>query len=540
MMNILVAIADAVQNAVRLIPSASEMGEILCMGADGTPTSEIDKVAENAVLMYIESNHVPLNVLSEEIGFVDNCAKETLILDPIDGSRNAELGVPYYTVSLAVTDGTMNDVHTAYLRNIVTGDEYRAEKGKGAYLNGERIHVKNNYDPKEIVMMIYIGAHADPSSYEVVKRVKATRSYGCSSLEMCLVAQGSADGFLVNVKNYTHSIRVVDIAASALVLREAGGEIYDLDGNILDLPADLTVRSNFLAVSDVRVFDYIMRGETSHDTDGPHTYGIYANCNIEGVQNIARRVIACLKDEKYMIDTELAALLGTEGVPLKEMDVDTVIVLGGDGTLLRATHNTDAKILGINIGSVGFLTAVERDRIEEGMDRLLKATYTVDRRGKIRVSCNGKILGDAINEAMIHTASVAKIRSFKVYIDDSIFTEVKADGFLMSTVTGSTSYSMSLGAPIMDPRVDNAWILVPMAAFRYSSRPIILPTTAKVTIEPTMPNKDCLLIIDGQNEIRIPGGSRIEMTLSPKYGRLISMDFDFYQRVRNKLPGAVG
>ena len=94
MMNTLGAIAAAVQNAVRLIPSASEMGEILCMGADGTPTSEIDKVAENAVLMYIESNHVPLNVLSEEIGFVDNGAKETLILDPIDGSRNAELGVP--------------------------------------------------------------------------------------------------------------------------------------------------------------------------------------------------------------------------------------------------------------------------------------------------------------------------------------------------------------------------------------------------------------------------------------------------------------
>ena len=539
MMDTLVAIADAVQNAVNLIPSIEERGAVLCMGADGTPTSEIDKVAENAVLMYINSNNVPLNVLSEEIGFVDNGAMDTLILDPIDGSRNAELGVPYYTISLAVTTGTMNDVHTAYLRNLATGDEYRAEKDKGAFYNGERIRVKEGYDPENIIMMIYIGAHSNPTSYDVVKRVRATRSFGCTSLEMCLVAQGMADGFLVNIENYTHSIRVVDIAASALILREAGGEIYDLDGNILDLPVNLEMRSNFLATSSKRVFDYIMRGECSHDCVRKQTYGVYANCNIEGVADIARHVISCLEDDRYIVDSELAKLLGVEGQPLSEMRVDTVIVLGGDGTLLRATHNTSSKIIGINVGSVGFLTAVERDRIDEGIKRLRRGEYTVDRRGMIRVTCNGKVLGDAINEAMIHTDSVAKIRSFRVYIDDSLLTEVKADGYLMSTVTGSTSYSMSLGAPIMDPRVDNAWILTPMAAFRYSSRPLILPTTSKVTIEPTMLEKDCLLIIDGQSEIPIPGGTKIELTLSPKYTRLISMDFDFYDRVRNKLSGTI-
>ena len=332
---------------------------------------------------------------------------------------------------------------------------------------------------------------------------------------------------------------MVHIAASALILREAGGEIYDLDGNILDLPVNLEMRSNFLATSSKRVFDYIMRGECSHDCVRKQTYGIYANCNIEGVTDIARHVISCLEDDRYIVDSELAKLLGVEGQPLSEMKVDTVIVLGGDGTLLRATHNTSSKIIGINVGSVGFLTAVERDRIDEGIERLRRGEYTVDRRGMIRVTCNGKVLGDAINEAMIHTDSVAKIRSFRVYIDDSLLTEVKADGYLMSTVTGSTSYSMSLGAPIMDPRVDNAWILTPMAAFRYSSRPLILPTTSKVTIEPTMLEKDCLLIIDGQSEIPIPGGTKIELTLSPKYTRLISMDFDFYDRVRNKLSGTI-
>ena len=125
-----------------------------------------------------------------------------------------------------------------------------------------------------------------------------------------------------------------------------------------------------------------MRGECSHDCVRTQTYGIYANTNIEGIADVAREVIGCLGDERYIVDSELANLLGVEGQPLSKMVVDTVIVLGGDGTLLRATHNTEAKIIGINAGSVGFLTAVERDRIKEGMERLKNGEYTVSEDGK--------------------------------------------------------------------------------------------------------------------------------------------------------------
>ena len=209
MMDKLSAIADAVQKAVRAIPDGVDIGEELCMGADGTPTSQIDKIAENTVLMFIESNHLPMNVLSEEIGFVDNGAKDTLILDPIDGTRNAVLGIPYYTVSLALTDSDLNGVHTALLRNLVTGDEYRAEKGKGATYNGRPIHAKTRYDPRDITLNIYLGRSSDPNAYAVAKRVKASRSMGCASLDMASVALGRADGFLMQSENYNHSIRVV-------------------------------------------------------------------------------------------------------------------------------------------------------------------------------------------------------------------------------------------------------------------------------------------------------------------------------------------
>ena len=216
-------------------------------------------------------------------------------------------------------------------------------------------------------------------------------------------------------------------------------------------------------------------------------------------------------------------------------DVDVLIVLGGDGTILRAAHDTGARIFGINAGGVGFLTAVEREHIEEGISRLRRGDYTVDRRAKIAVSVDGEWMSDAVNEAMVHTDSVAKIRQFRVTVDGSLLTEVKADGFMLSTVTGSTSYAMSLGAPIMDPRVGDAWILVPIAAFRYSSRPIILPTSARVTIEAVMPDKGCLLVVDGQREIPVEGGSVIELTRSPECFRLIEMGADFYQKVRDKL-----
>ena len=110
------AIADAVKKAVDLIPTLEERGKDVEMGADGTPTSEVDKIAENTVLDYIVRNNVPLNVLSEEIGYVDNGFDDILVLDPIDGTSNCIAGVPLYTISMAVGRSKLSDIHTAYLR----------------------------------------------------------------------------------------------------------------------------------------------------------------------------------------------------------------------------------------------------------------------------------------------------------------------------------------------------------------------------------------------------------------------------------------
>ena len=138
---------------------------------------------------------------------------------------------------------------------------------------------------------------------------------------------------------------------------------------------------------------------------------------------------------------------------------------------------------------------------------------------------------------MVHTDSGAKIRQFKVYVDDKLATEVRADGIIVSTSTGSTGYAMSLGAPLIDPKV-NAFVIVPMAAYKFASRPFVVPSDSKVTVECVL-DKGCLLVIDGQAEHPIEGGAKVDFVRSAEKARFITFHQDFYSRVRNKLVNAI-
>lgn len=531
MMSAFKEIAERIRSAIRLIPDPKDRGEEICMGMDGTPTTQIDKIAENVVLSYIQEKNLPLNVLSEEIGFVDNGAEETLVLDPIDGTTNSVIGVPLYTVSMAIGRRSLKDVRIAYIENLVTGDIYYAEKGKGAYLNGERIRAKERTDPDKMLMMIYMGNGAHPDSFALAKRVRSSRAYGCASIEMALVATGAADGFLMNAENNRRSIRVIDIAASYLILKEAGGSIYNLDGTEFDMPFDLDHKSNFLAVGNRDVYDLVMFGP--HGRRHKYRYGVYANTSIPSAAEVTGRVLRALGSEKVIVEEKIAEVLGMKGRPIGKMDVDILITVGGDGTILRAMQKNNASVFGVNAGGVGFLAEIPVERIEEGIARVREGRYRIDERLKLQTVFNGKRMPDAVNEAVIHTDSVAKIRQFRVYVDDHLATDIRADGVIISTPTGSTCYAMSVGSPIVDPRV-NALVAVPMAAFKFAARPLVIPTSSKITVELAM-DKGCLLVIDGQEEYGIPGGSKIEFSMSSDYGRFVRFDDDFYSRIHEKL-----
>ncbi len=244
--------ARAAAEAVRAVP-LEERGRTVGMGADGTPTKFIDKVAEDVILRYIEDEGIEANFLSEEAGYIDRGCELTLVTDPLDGTHNAASGIPYYAVSIALGKDDILDLEEGVVINIVTGDEFYGARGKGAYLNDERIRVRE-YDEGRDLLLAYMGVHAAPETYDVVSRFRRVRSLGAAALEICAVACGQADGFYLNFRPEKRSLRVVDIAAGVLMVREAGGEVYDIVGNVLGMRLSLDVRTNMMAVGSNQMF----------------------------------------------------------------------------------------------------------------------------------------------------------------------------------------------------------------------------------------------------------------------------------------------
>lgn len=252
-------IADEVMKKYRELPKDFAGHLHVGIGASGTATSKIDKYAEDAVLDLVEKEEVELNVLSEEVGFVDRGFKRTLVLDPIDGTLNCTRGIPFFSVSMAVCTKTMKDADFALVKNLYTGDTYSARRGGGAELNDKRIGI-SKYSRDDAVFLMFDGVDAAPESNDVKLLASRVRTLGCASLEMSLVAQGSVQAHYMNCTNFKRMIRVVDIAASCLILREAGGEIVDLEGNKLDMELHLQDRKNFLAYGDPKIKELVLRG----------------------------------------------------------------------------------------------------------------------------------------------------------------------------------------------------------------------------------------------------------------------------------------
>jgi fructose-1,6-bisphosphatase/inositol monophosphatase family enzyme len=216
-------------------------GSNIGIGADGTVTKYVDKIAEDAALNFLNKSKLKVNILSEEIGFVDNGSDYTFVLDPIDGTRNAYRGIPFFSVSLAIGKSKISDVEYGIVKNIPTGDIFTAEKGFGAYLNKNKIGVPNMPD-SELCSSLALGKNFDKLTISLAKKEKV-RSLGSASLEMCMVAIGALDFYVVG-KEY---MRIVDIAASTLILREAGGIVKNILGEELDMPFSLDEKTSIVA-----------------------------------------------------------------------------------------------------------------------------------------------------------------------------------------------------------------------------------------------------------------------------------------------------
>jgi len=149
------------------------------------------------------------------------------------------------------------------------------------------------------------------------------------------------------------------------------------------------------------------------------------------------------------------------------------------------------------------------------------------------VTVDGRRLYDCTNEAVLHTAQVAKIRDFEVWLNGTLVQKVRADGIIVATPTGSTSYNLSVGGPIVDPRVE-AFVISAIAPFKPAARATVVPTNGEVRVKLTKP-KECLLVLDGQHEEEIKGTEDIRFSGSESRAKLVKFGDDFYRRIEEKL-----
>jgi fructose-1,6-bisphosphatase/inositol monophosphatase family enzyme len=254
MRDLLRDLASAVQHAVDTLHG--DPAEVLGRGADGAPSSRLDRVAESAVLEGLERSEARVNVLSEEAGFIDRGGDRLLVLDPVDGTHNALRGVPAFSVSLALGRTRLGDIEEGLVRDLTSGATYHAAKGKGATLNDKPIHAKP-FDPGDMLFSVYLGTNAEPDAARVAAKARRVRNLGAASLDLCLVARGAADVYYMHSREERLKLRACDIAAGTLIVREAGGLVLNLAGRDLDIPLTADAHTDLVAVGDRRAWEAI-------------------------------------------------------------------------------------------------------------------------------------------------------------------------------------------------------------------------------------------------------------------------------------------
>ncbi len=219
-------------------------------------------------------------------------------------------------------------------------------------------------------------------------------------------------------------------------------------------------------------------------------------------------------------------------------DVECVMVLGGDGTLLRASRELmerDCAFIGVNFGHLGFLADVEKDGIIEMLDRLISGRFNIERRMMLKgkVIRDGSVIAEeaALNDIVINRSGLLGIMDFTVYVNDMRLRDYRADGMIVATPTGSTAYSMSAGGPIVKPSA-NLVVLTPICPHTLNTRSIVLEGEDIIEIDIKQGKKDIdsvrAVYFDGDRYVEVLNGDRIVIRrsdISTKIIKLSSVSF---------------
>ena len=235
---------------------------------------------------------------------------------------------------------------------------------------------------------------------------------------------------------------------------------------------------------------------------------------------------------------------GTTIKPEYMEGVEAVIVLGGDGTMLRAAHSIgtyEVPLMGINLGTLGFLTEVEESNAYKAIDRLLVDDYGIEKRLMIE-GCTGETSFSCLNDVVITRAGFSRIIGLNIYVNEQLLDTYEADGVIVATPTGSTGYNLSAGGPIISPK-SKAVVVTPISPHSLTSKSVVFDSSDRIRIEVVKKRRtqetEAIVSFDGADNIELSAGESVEVTCSKREISLIKMyDVSFYSVLREKIGGA--
>lgn len=285
------------------------------------------------------------------------------------------------------------------------------------------------------------------------------------------------------------------------------------------------------------------------------TVGLIGHLNNDRAVYSIKRLMRFLhlSHKQFILETRTAELITdpqlrklvqqTLDIDVLGQSCDLVIVIGGDGSLLRSARalaRYDVPLLGINRGRLGFLTDITPEEIEMKVGEVLAGKYTIDSRFLLEMSVvrAGAVVatGDALNDVVLHPGQFIHMLECELYVDGFFVTSQRSDGMIVSTPTGSTAYALSGGGPIMHPKLD-AIVLVPMNPHTLSSRPMVVAGDSEIKIrvgdhDSALPLVTC----DGQSHAEVRAGDEILIRKKAHAIRLLHpLNHNFYERCRSKL-----
>lgn len=222
--------------------------------------------------------------------------------------------------------------------------------------------------------------------------------------------------------------------------------------------------------------------------------------------------------------------------------VDLLVVLGGDGTLLataRALSRKPVPILAVNLGGLGFLTVITREELYPTLERVLAGNFQTDRRVQIEAEIvrADEVIASllALNDVVLNKGAIARILDFDVLVDGKFISTYKSDGLIVSTPTGSTAYSLAAGGPVTAPSVE-AFIITPICAHTLTNRPLVLPDTATIEVVVKSQREAVYVTVDGQVGVAARSDDIVRMKKASSHVELVQPPHkNYFEILRQKL-----